>query len=539
MSVIRRCLAAAALLSIASTAALAQIATTLVNQAPEGLLDGYLLTDGTVLYQGGNTIYNWYKLTPDTYGSYLNGTWSQVASLPQVYGPYAGTASVLADGRLLLVGGEYTVVGNNLVFDLTNQSAVFDPVANGWTLVKPPGGWGFIGDSPGTVLPNGRFLLGQKITKRMAELDPRTLTWTEVASTGKRDHHAEEGWTLLPDGTIVTVDVLAAPHTERYVPNHNPALGQWNNIGTTPTSLKFTWTGANAKPIPYGNGQFYTPAGEVGPAILRPDGTVFATGALTKGAAAGHTAIYHPGARPTDAGVWTEGPDFAKGDDAGDEYAVLLPNGHVLVEANTDGSDRNRDQDLARLARIRQRGVGVQPRGPAAPQAQVATATPTFHLYEFDGATLTLEPVDVTGGSLALLVLPTGEVSVGGVGLYTPTTGNPAPDWAPVVTSYPRHVARGGSYEIFGRQFNGLSQAAAFGDEDTTPTNYPLVRITNGASGRVVYARTHDHSTMGVATGARTVSTHFDLPDSIETGFSLLEVVANGIPSRAVYITID
>ena len=40
------------------------------------------------------------------------------------------------------------------------------------------------------------------------------------------------------------------------------------------------------------------------------------------------------------------------------------------------------------------------------------------------------------------------------------------------------------------------------GDELNAATNYPLVRITNMASGHVAYARTHDHSTMGVATGS-------------------------------------
>lgn len=43
-----------------------------------------LLTDGTVLVHeeqnGGER--NWYKLTPDAFGSYVNGTWSKVASIP-------------------------------------------------------------------------------------------------------------------------------------------------------------------------------------------------------------------------------------------------------------------------------------------------------------------------------------------------------------------------------------------------------------------------------------------------------------------------
>ena len=95
------------------------------------------------------------------------------------------------------------------------------------------------------------------------------------------------------------------------------------------------------------------------------------------------------------------------------------------------------------------------------------------------------------------------------------------------------------TYSISGTQFNGLSQANAFGDEYQTATNYPLVRITNNATTHVFYARTHDHSTMGVATGSAVVSTHFDVPASMETGASQLEVVANGIPSAPVNITVQ
>jgi len=42
----------------------------------------------------------------------------------------------------------------------------------------------------------------------------------------------------------------------------------------------------------------------------------------------------------------------------------------------------------------------------------------------------------------------------------------------------------------------------------------PLVRITNNSTHHVFYARTHDHSTMGVATGTATVSTNFDVRGS-------------------------
>ena len=84
---------------------------------------------------------------------------------------------------------------------------------------------------------------------------------------------------------------------------------------------------------------------------------------------------------------------------------------------------------------------------------------------------------------------------------------------------------------ISGTQFNGLSQGAAYGDDFQDATNYPLVRIVNTATGHVFYCRTHNHSTMGVATGTHKVATHFDVPASAEAGPSQLFVVANGIAS--------
>jgi hypothetical protein len=135
------------------------------------------------------------------------------------------------------------------------------------------------------------------------------------------------------------------------------------------------------------------------------------------------------------------------------------------------------------------------------------------------------------------MMLPTGEVLVGGEAVYQPK-GKYKQSWAPTISSYPSKVSRSSTYQVSGTQFNGLSQAAAFGDELETATNYPLARITNTATKHVFYARTHDHSTMGVATGSTLVSTNFDVPSNMETGASTLQVVANGIPSTSVSINV-
>jgi hypothetical protein len=93
------------------------------------------------------------------------------------------------------------------------------------------------------------------------------------------------------------------------------------------------------------------------------------------------------------------------------------------------------------------------------------------------------------------------------------------------------------TYSLSGTQLHGLSQGAAYGDNYQSATNYPLVRIVIRASGHVFYARTFGYSTMSIA--AKMVSsTEFTVPAMIEAGNSELYVVANGIPSAPVLVTI-
>jgi hypothetical protein len=122
--------------------------------------------------------------------------------------------------------------------------------------------------------------------------------------------------------------------------------------------------------------------------------------------------------------------------------------------------------------------------------------------------------------------------------LYTPV-GGPQAGWAPTISSVPTALTRGQTYTLTGTQLNGLSEASSFGDEFNSATNYPVVRIRNVATGHITYARTHNHSTMGVATGATPVSTNFDVPAGTETGASEIVVVANGIPSAPVSVTVS
>ena len=494
---------------------------TLANQPPVGLGFAMLLTDGSVMAQAnptgrpGASAGDFYRLTPDANGDYANGTWTHLPAPPAGYAPYASAEAVLADGRVLFVGGEYNQDDYRLPFGptaLTNMSAVFEPVSGKWTMIPAPPGVPYIGDVPSAVLPDGRFIFGDKLDMGMWQLNPVTLAWSALPSSGKNDVFAEEGFTQLPGGTILTVDMNTTPLSEHYL----PASGTWVQDGPTPVVLTSPTDrpgGLTYGPAPvqtvggvtYGPGPSgtYFPPGEIGPAMLRPDGTVFATGSATGHAA--HTAIYHPGASAAAAGSWTAGPDFPNGDSAGDASAALLPSGNVLVAAESG------------------------------------------NIYEFDGASLTrtvAAPAGSNGVPVFLLPLPSGETL-----LLTPTLattarlyvplGAPQAAWAPTITTVPTTLSRGSTYALTGTQLNGLSEAASYGDELSAATNYPLVRITMAATGHVFYARTHDHSSMGVATGALPVTTRFDVPAGVEAGAASLVVIANGIPSAAVAVTIS
>jgi hypothetical protein len=92
-----------------------------------------LLTDGTVICQEQG-VANWKKLTPDAYGSYINGTWSDLAPMHWTRRYFA--SAVLKDGRVLVSGGEYSGTGSE-----TNKTEICNPTTDTWKEISPPLGW--------------------------------------------------------------------------------------------------------------------------------------------------------------------------------------------------------------------------------------------------------------------------------------------------------------------------------------------------------------------------------------------------------------
>jgi PASTA domain len=449
----------------------------------------YLLTDGTVMvYDQGSCNCGsgaWWRLAPDSKGSYVDGSWSRAASLGYV-GLYWGSA-VLPDGRLVLEGADW--IGGTEVWG--NEGSIYDPVANTWRSIAPPnegsGNWSRIGDAPSVVLADGRFLVGASGysgTKDEAILDASTLSWTTTGS-GKADGNGEEGFTLLPDGTVLAVDAKPESCATRKSELYDPASGSWTSAGLTPAPL-----------VDCTNG-------EIGPQVQLYDGRVFVEGSTSA------TALYN-----ASTGAWSAGPTMpvvgGTQYDAADAPAAILPDGKVLVTLS--------------------------------PGYHLAGG----HFFLFDGTSYTriadntnYDPNQTSDSYM--LVLPTGQVlftnRLGTMDVYS-DGGSSNAAWAPHIGSVPTDLAAGSTYTLSGTQLNGLSQGAAYGDDYNPATDYPLVQITNDVTGTVAYARTSGMSNRSIAPGAAS-STSFTLPAAIVNGASELRVVTNGIPSAPVAVTVS
>jgi hypothetical protein len=112
-----------------------------------------LLTDGSVLVHNAYGA-DWLRLTPDIHGNYSTGSWS--GRLPMSNSRQFFSSAVLRDGRVYVLGGEYSSAGGD-----TPLGEIFDPSSNSWSALTKPAEFNYIqGDASGTVLSDGRVLLG-------------------------------------------------------------------------------------------------------------------------------------------------------------------------------------------------------------------------------------------------------------------------------------------------------------------------------------------------------------------------------------------
>ncbi len=449
--------------------------TALANSPAGGLSTMELLSDGTVLAVSGG---NYYKLTPDATGSYVNGTWSQLAS--QILQRDADATNVLRDGTVLVLGGEYT--GPNNTADDTPTGEIYNPVTNVWSRI-PNYPLSNFGDGPSMLLPDGRVLAGSQSGPQTYIYDPVANSWATGPTKLFNDSSSEETWTKLADGSILSYDISGNPQEAQRL---------------DPTTM--TWIDSGAVPVKLDSGS------EIGPALLLPDGRLFQIGANS------NTALYTPSTTPDGTGTWAAGPVVPGGLGAFDATASMMPNGNVLFDVcPTPGYNGP---------------THVFEFDPTAPVAtSLVDVTPT-----------TPNLTGVQPENTRMLALPSGQVlfTYGSNQLYVYTpNGLPLAAWQPAITSI---VPNGNYYTLTGTQLNGLSAGASYGDDAEMDTNYPIVELKNG-SGQVYFAKTFNWSSTGVATGTTPVTTDFSLPANMPYGTYSLTVVANGVSSNPVTFT--
>ena len=197
-----------------------------------------LLTDGSVMVHEFQSN-KWHKLSPDSNGSYVNGSWSDMASMLDnsaiptsaagpTYAPTFFASAVFADGRVFVAGGEYNGT-QSTASDMLNAE-IYDPTSDSWKIISTPAGWTGIGDATSCVLPDGRLLAWQFQLDEYRTLRPGHGSLGGGGGGGaKSDSCSEETFTLMANGNVLTVECSNGQNAEQYIPSSD----KWVSAGAT------------------------------------------------------------------------------------------------------------------------------------------------------------------------------------------------------------------------------------------------------------------------------------------------------------------
>ena len=251
-----------------------------------------LLADGKVLVVGGSAaagaIAELYD--PDT------GKWNATGGLNVPRASH--TATLLADGKVLVAGGARGL----------NSAELYDPVTGTWSIT------GSLNVSRGgataTLLGNGKVLVAagievtgfdDYITLDTAELyDPESGTWSFTGNLNLFDENYST--TLLQNGKVLVLGGAGSAGL------YDPDLGTWSTIDSLSTNGRYHHT-----------------------ATLLPDGRVFIVGGAKVGGSLNTAQFYDPDTETLSSTGHLNRARF-------DHTATLLPDGKVIVAG---GSSHN------------------------------------------------------------------------------------------------------------------------------------------------------------------------------------------------------
>jgi len=463
----------------------AQTWTPLNNKPPASVGVMMQLRDGRILVQEGQSGGgNWFFLTPDATGSYINGTWSSAGQLQSGYAPLYFGSEVLLDGKTIVVeGGEY----NNGSQDWTNEGAVGTISGSSitWVSNSPPSGWANIGDAESMILPDGTYMQADCCTDENA-LYNGPNSWTATGSV-KQSSNDESGFTQLTNDLILTVDTKTDTPcgTSTGSELYDQTTGVWSCGPNTPVKL-------------------YNPNDEeLGSAVLMYNNQVIQFGGNVVA-----TALYNVASN-----TWTAGPTPSGGLDQADGPAALEPNGNVLAMLSPglfQGGCQFVEYD---------------------PVANTLTDAPNPSHCPSDSSYVG-----------HLMILPTGQIMFADfsntVEIYTPASGTVSGVAATITSVSSSLESPSSNNSLTGTQLNGLTGNNAYGDDYQAYTNYPLVQLVQvSAPNGVYFATTHSDSTHSIAPST-SVTTEFDVPANLPAGSYNLSVIANGIASAPVVVSV-
>lgn len=455
--------------------------TSVATQPADNIGICMLLPDGTVMAEGSNS--NWWQLSPDGNGHYVNGNWS--ARNDSTWGHQDGSTAVLTNGKVFVGGGEN---GNG-----SSQVEIYNPSTGLWSISVNPTSFGGISDGNAMLLPDGKVMV-YPLDNETYLFNPANNTFS--LTTGQPlQGIGEICWVKLPNDNILLIDSDNNSGGATTAEFYNPYTGYWSNAvagGTVPN----IWPNMN------GTGD----VSEMGPAFLLPNGNAVFFGGN------GVSAVYSNG-------IWSQSATLPGSLGQKDAPGAEMVNGKILLAVSPQGVN-------------------------SSPGAVNGIGPTSFYEYDYTansgagGFTLAPSPGSGISGraqGTKLLDLPDGTVllSPGGNQLYVyQPDGSPLPAGQPAVNSVQWNTD--GSLHITGTLFNGICQGAAYGDDEQMDSNFPLVRFTSGAS--VYYGSTYNWSSTSVQTGGRVVSTEVTVPSAVfdSPGDWSLQVVANGNASPGV-----
>jgi CSLREA domain-containing protein len=259
-----------------------------------------LLPDGSLLVVGGE-YFQQSSAAAELYSFRDGHFWRWYYTDPMATERMNHTATLLPDGRVLVAGG---ITDNE--FNVHKSAELYNPATGRWT---PTGSMNTAhGYHTATLLPNGKVLVvgGKYIGGRNSEsssnsaelYDPATGVWTPTGflNSARHSHTA----TLLPNGKVLVAGGATFTSTLNSAELYDPATGVWTPTGSL-NSARFSHT-----------------------ATLLPNGKVLVVGGQTFGE------LYDPAT-----GTWTWTNPMNTG--RYNHTATLLPNGKVLVAGGLNG----------------------------------------------------------------------------------------------------------------------------------------------------------------------------------------------------------